>query len=218
MGKRINKKSLFLLIVFLILLAISAILISLKTGIWSKGNLSESELIERDLDIVYGSDSADLTIFLFSNYNCAFCRKFYNQVLPELETEYIKTKKVKLVIKPVALTSNESVINSLQLAVCINKYGNFEKLNELLLLEPKVVYTRQFEDLINDLIDKDSFVGECMYGGESEWYIAQNLGDFKKMKCTGTPTFVINNRIYKGFLDYTKFKKLVEKELAYTLH
>ncbi|MBI9055866.1 MAG: thioredoxin domain-containing protein [Bacteroidales bacterium] len=212
-----NKKRFFLLLGFLVLMVTSAFLIIQKTDIWNKERVAKSELIERDLDIVYGSDSANLTIFLFSSYNCSFCRKFYKSVLPELEEEYIKTGKVKLIIKHVALTNNESVINSLQLAACLNKYGNFEKLNELLLLEPKVVYSNEFEEVINDLIDKDEFVAECMYGGESEWYIAQNLGDFKKMKCTGTPTFVINNRSYKGFLDYPKFKQLVEKELAYTL-
>jgi len=217
MGKRTNKKRLFLLTVFLVLLASSAYLVIYKTGIWSKESFVKSELIERDLDIVYGSDSADLTIFLFSSYNCSFCRKFYKQVLPKLNTEYIETGKVKLIIKHVALTNNESVINSLQLAACINKYGNFEKLNELLLLEPKVVYTDEFEKVINDLIDKDEFVAECMYGGESEVYISQNMIDFKRLKCTGTPTFVINNKIYKGFLNYIKFKKVIEKELAYSL-
>jgi protein-disulfide isomerase len=217
MGKRMNKKRFFLLIVFLVLIATSVFLITQKTGVWSKERVAKSELIEQDLDIVYGSDSANLTIFLFSSYNCSFCRKFYKSVLPELEEEYIKTGKVKLIIKHVALTNNESVINSLQLAACLNKYGNFEKLNELLLLEPKVVYSNEFEEVINDLIDKDEFVAECMYGGESETYLSQNMIDFKRLNCTGTPTFVINNKIYKGFLDYTKFKKVVKKELAYTL-
>jgi len=213
-----NSKRVFLLIFLLVLIAITTVLFIPNGGILQKEHRVKVGLIEKELDIVHGSDSADLTIFLFSSYNCSFCRKFYNQVLPELEKEYIKTNKVKLVIKPVALTNNESVINSLKIAACINKYGNFEKLNELLLLEPKVVYTVEFEEVINDLIDKDEFVAECMYGGESEIYISQNMIDFKRLNCIGTPTFVINNKIYKGFLDYTKFKKVVEKELAYTLH
>jgi len=216
--ERRNRRRSFLLIVLVVVVTITAIIIVSNNSIRQKEHRVEVGLIEKELDIVYGSDSADLNIFLFSSYNCSFCRKFYISVLPELEKDYLKTGKVKLIIKHVALSNNESVINSLQIAACINKYGNFEKLNELLLVEPKVVYTDKFEDVINELTEKDEFVAECMYSGESEIYISQNMIDFKRLNLTGTPSFVINNKIYKGFLDYAKFKKVVEKELAYTLH
>lgn len=217
MGKRINRRYL-LFILIVVLIALTAIVVLRNSSLWQNEHRVKEGLTEKELDIVYGSDSADLTVFLFSSYNCSFCRKFFKSVFPELEKEYIDAGKVKLVIKLVTLTNNESVINSLQIAACINKYGNFEKLNELLLLEPKVVYTKEFEDVINELIEKDEFVAECMYGGESEIYISENMLDFKRLNCTGTPTFVINNKIFKGFLDYSKFKKLIEKELAHTLH
>ena len=176
------------------------------------------EILENDLDIVYGADTSQMTIFLFSSYNCSFCRKFFKTVYPEFKKEYIDNGKVKLIVKNVAITNNESVINSLKLAACINKYGNFEKLNELLLTEPKVIYTDEFKEVIDELVEKDLFVAECMYGGESEKYILKNMLDFKRLNCTGTPTFIINNKIYKGNRDYDEFRKVVEKELAYALH
>lgn len=173
---------------------------------------------QNELDIIYGSEDANLTIFMYSNYTCSFCRKFFQTVYPQLEKEYIHDGKVKLVVKPIALTNNESAINSLKIAVCLNKYGNLEKLNELLLIEPKVIYTDKFTEVINELTEKDEFVAECMYGGEAEIYLSKNLIDFKRLNCTGTPTFVINDKIYKGFVEYDKFKKVVEKEYQYSLH
>jgi protein-disulfide isomerase len=184
----------------------------------NKDKRAKTEIYEHDLDIVYGSDTADLTIFLFSNYNCSFCRKFYTGVYPKLKSEYIDQGKIRLVTKPVALTNNESVINSLKIAVSINEYGNFEKLNELLLVEPKVIYTKQFNQVVEELIEKDDFVAECMYGGEAESYLSKNFADFKRLNCTGTPTFIINDKIIKGYTPYKKFKIIVEKELLNTLH
>ena len=176
------------------------------------------ELTKSDLDIVYGADTANITIYMFSSYECVFCRKFFNEVFPTLKKEFIDTGKIRLVVKLVDLTGNEDITNSLKLAVCINKYGNFDKLNQLLLLDPKVVYTNEFNDVLDDLVQKDEFVAECMYGGESEKYILKNLALFKMLGCTGTPTFVVNKHIYKGYRDYENFKKLIEKELANALH
>jgi protein-disulfide isomerase len=205
------------MIVAIIIAAITFILLS-NSNNFKKDKKASLEIFEHELDIVYGSDSADLTIFLFSNYSCSFCRKFFANVYPKLKEDYIDKGKVKLVVKPVDLTNNENVINSLKIAVCINEYGKFEKLNRLLLFEPKVVYNEEFGELIDEFIEKDEYVAECMLGGESDEYIVENILNFKALKLTGTPTFIINTKIYKGYSDYGNFKKLVEKELAYSLH
>ena len=215
---KINKiRLLIYTIVAIIIAAITYIYFS-NSNIITKDQKVKTEIYEHELDIVYGADTAELTVFLFSNYSCSFCRKFFAFVYPKLKEEYIDKGKVKLVVKPVDLTNNENVINSLKIAACINEYGKFDKLNKLLLFEPQVVYTKEFSDLIDEFIEKDEYVAECMLGGESDEYIVENILNFKALKLTGTPTFIINNKIYKGYSDYDKFKKLVEKELLNSLH
>jgi thioredoxin-related protein len=178
----------------------------------------ENILFEHELDIVYGKDSTELTVFMFSSYNCSFCRKFFIDVFPDLDKDYIQTGKVRLVVKPVAIEKSGPVVNSLKLAVCINRFGDFTKLNELLLTEPKVVYTDEFESVTNELIQKNEFIAECMLTDIAEKYIMRNYIDFNRLKCTGTPTFVINNKIYKGYKSYDQFQKIIEKERIYALH
>ncbi|MDA3954614.1 MAG: thioredoxin domain-containing protein [Bacteroidales bacterium] len=217
MGKRIKKPTIWLYILLAIFI-ITTIVWYINDGFLEKKLRTKIDIQEHELDIVYGSDSADLTIFLFSNYSCSFCRKFFAFVYPKLKEEYIDHGKIKLVVKPVDLTNNKNVINSLKIAVCINEYGKFEKLNKLLLFEPKVVYNEEFSNLIDEFIEKDIFVAECMLGGESDEYIVENILKFQSLKLTGTPIFIINNKIYKGYSDYENFKKLIEKELSYTLH
>lgn len=214
----INKKKYYLIFIVLAILIAIATFLFLFNDFEKKGRRPENIVFENDLDIVYGKDSTDITIFMFSSYNCVFCRKFFENVFPALKDEYMNSGKVKLVVKLVALERNAPVVHSLMLAVCINKFGDFRKLNELLLKEPKVVYTDKFMAVKNELIEKDEFVAECMLSGESEKYILRNIVDFRRLKCTGTPTFVINNKIYKGYRDYNEFKEIVEKELAYALH
>jgi protein-disulfide isomerase len=213
-----SKKRLLVYIIVAIIIAAITLIYIKNSNPFKIDQKASVEIFEHELDIVYGADSADLTIFLFSNYSCSFCRKFFAFVYPKLKEEYIDKGKVKLIVKPVDLTNNENVINSLKIAVCINEYGKFDKLNKLLLFEPQVVYTKEFSDLIDEFIEKDEYVAECMLGGESDEYVVENILIFKGFKLTGTPTFIINNRVYKGYNDYDKFKKLVEKELLNSLH
>lgn len=178
---------------------------------------TEIEITDSDLDIVFGLDSASITVYLYYSYNCAFCRRFFDEAFQSLNSEYIENGKIKLVLKPVELTHDEFVLNSLKLVVCINKFGKVEKLNQLLIVDPKVVYTPEFDQVLQEFIEMDMMVAECMLGGSSENYILANFIEFKQLELTGTPTFIINNRIYKGFKNYTILREVIEKELSNAL-
>jgi len=170
------------------------------------------DLKKCDFDIIYGKENAPLTVFMYSSYNCIFCRKFFNETFPQIKKNFIDNGKMQLIIRFVDLTHDEYVFNSLKLAVCINQFGNFNPINKLLLTEPDVVYSREFLQTIDDFINKDSFVAECMLSGTAEEYLKNNEAEFKKIKLTGTPTFIINNRIYKGFRNYKSFSKIINQE------
>jgi len=176
-----------------------------------------TSLQEKDLDIVYGLDSAPLTIFMFTSYECQFCRNFFSSAFPLLNEEYITKGKVKLIIKLVNITRNSEVLNSLKLAVSINECGDFKSIDKLLQNEPMVVYSAEFEKLTDDFISENNYISEYMISGKAENYILSNYNDFKKLQLTGTPTFIINNNIYKGYKNYNTLKKKIEKELQAVL-
>jgi protein-disulfide isomerase len=98
-------------------------------------------------------------------------------------------------------------------AVCINKYGNYEYLHELLLNDSKVVVTHEFRDMVNSFIDKDIYVAECILGNEAEEYLNKNVQDYETLKLKGTPTFIIGNKIYTGYQDYEKFEQIITHHL-----
>ena len=68
--------------------------------------------------------------------------------------------------------------------------------------------------ITEDFIARDDFVAECMLGGDAANYLLANTLEFNQFKLTGTPTFVINQQVYKGFKPYKVFKELIEKELV----
>jgi protein-disulfide isomerase len=198
----------------IIIVSLLAFFLNSKFGFTEKNKSIETSISTNDLDIVFGVDSAHLTIFLYFRYDCVFCQKFFTEVFPQLNADYIKNGKVKLVLKVLELNNDEYVLNSLKTAVCINKYGDLEKLHQLLLTDPNVVYTNEFREVTEGFVEKDIFIAECMLGGKAELYITANALEFKQLGLTGTPTFIINKTIYKGFMKYNELKRLIENELS----
>lgn len=209
-----KKRIIFLAIVLSIIVVVVFTFILLFNGETPiKYRVANINITENDLDIVYGSDSALLTVFIYSSYNCVFCRKFFTDVFPVLKREYIDKNKVKLVVKLIEFSESEPITESLKIAVCINKYGNFTKLHKLLLADNNVIYTQEFKEVIEEFIDKDTFVAECMLSGKAEEYIIDNVAEFRELELTGTPSIIINNKIVKGYRKFEVLKDIIENEL-----
>lgn len=167
----------------------------------------------RDLDIVFGHENAKITLFIYANYSCGYCKRFFNVDYPRLLKEYINKGLIKVIYRPVTHKTNTNTFRAYQTLVCISKYGHKEKLHQLLLTESKIVNNKEFIAMCQEFIDKDENVAECMLGGNSEKYLLENRQDFNKFDFIGTPTFVINNKAYQGYLKYKKLKKIINKEL-----
>jgi protein-disulfide isomerase len=179
----------------------------------SKSKVQIEQLHQKPLDIVFGADTANLSIFMYSSYSCSYCALFFSDVSPEIKEEYFDTGKVKLIMRLTVKTNDIDLKNSLKTAVCINKYGNFKYLHELLINDSKIVYTDAFRSMIDEFIEKDNLVAECILGGEADDYLLENIKDFESMDLRGTPTFIIDNKIYSGYRNADQFKKIILNHL-----
>ncbi len=170
------------------------------------------EIRDNDAEIIYGSDSAKLTIYMFTDYKCGFCRKFLLLNLPFIQKRYIDDGLIRFVIKPIDLAENTDMMYALQLAICMNKDGNANDILELLKTEPSAVYSDEFKLLIDDIIKGNPYLAECMIADDFSG-IRENNQLFNATSSNGTPIFVINNHLYKGYREINKFRKMIDYEL-----
>ncbi|PLX23027.1 MAG: hypothetical protein C0599_05110 [Salinivirgaceae bacterium] len=175
--------------------------------------IDEVLLQKRDMDIVFGNDSANLTMYVYASYQCSYCRKFFDEVFPILENKYIESGQLNVIFRPTARTVGNERENALKALVCVNKYGNFTYLHKLLLSNFRVMYTDEFIQMVNSFKDKDPFVGECIDGTEAKDYLTANIKEFEKLEFKGTPTFVINNRVYIGYRETEQMEKIIDNLL-----
>ena len=75
-----------------------------------------------DDDAVLGNANAPVTIIEFSDYQCPFCGRFWQQTLPLIKSEYIDTGKVKLIFRDFPLTSIHPLAQpASEAAECVRK-------------------------------------------------------------------------------------------------
>ncbi len=202
-----------LILIYSILIAGIFFLVSCQSNSAKmKGQLLTHKVEQKEEDVVFGDFVASQTIFLYASYDCDYCRYFFSRTYPDLKTNFLDNGKLKLVVKWVDFDENQQMMFALQAASCIGRFGVYEKYHQLLLVNPAVVFTEDFTQLIDDIMEDNSEIAECILNNTDYEYIRSNVNEFRENKLTGTPTFVMNNHAYSGFISYENFKKLIDKE------
>lgn len=169
-------------------------------------------MTEKAEDVVFGDASAPQTIFMYASYSCNYCRFFFTRTYPELKKNYLDRGTVKLVVKWIDPSEQPEMLNALQAASCIGRYGIYDKYHELLLANPGVVFTPAFNDLLDDIMEKNQQIAECVLHNDNYSYLRGNLAEFRAAGLSGTPAFVLNGNAYVGFRSFRTFQKIIQNE------
>lgn len=208
-----RKRLLWLLVALLLVCAIVALWwFSGRTQRQLRFSNTAVEVVENDIDVVFGADSARVTIYMFATYTCQHCHRFLTSDLPQIQQRYIDSGLVRFVVKPIDLAENHDMMSALQLAGCMNRDGNADDIRELLLTEPTAVYTNEFRQLIDDIINTNPELAECLVADGFSG-VKQNNQLFSAIGSKGTPIFVVGGHVYKGRRSSDNFAEIIEYEL-----
>jgi len=168
-----------------------------------------------DDDPILGPEDAAITIIEFSDYECPYCRRWHQEVLPLLIEEY--PDEVRFVYRDFPLTSIHS--NAVPAAIAANCAGEQEaeaywEYNQLLFSMDLGLGPEAYMGYAEELdLDTDAFT-ECL---ESDRHEEEVLADFEYASQLGirsTPTFFINGIALVGAQPYEVFKQVIDQELA----
>lgn len=162
-----------------------------------------------------GSNKAPVTLIEFSDFQCSFCRKFWQATLPGIEKKYIKTGKVKFVYRHFAILGKPSLAAA-QAAECAGEQDKFWPYHDKLFANansPLAFTDAKLKGYATELRLKTKEFGQCLASGkyskkvENETAIAAFLG------ARGTPTFFLNGQLLVGAQPFEVFRAAIEKEL-----
>ena len=166
--------------------------------------------ISVDDDPVLGDKNAPLTIIEFSDYECPFCKRSFDEVLPELKKNYIDTGKLKLVYRDFPLSFHINAGKEAEAAECARAQGNDEtyfKFHDQIFTKTTAGGTglalTQLPVIAKSLgLDVTQFQ-QCLDSGKFSDEIEKDIADGKAAGVSGTPSWFIGKSTSDGNIDGT---------------
>jgi protein-disulfide isomerase len=162
-----------------------------------------------------GQDSAPVTIVEYSEFLCPFCARAALDTIPQVEEEYVAPGKVKLEFKHFIVHGEEAVLAA-GAAECASEQDAFWEYHDMLFVKAASVdfSVENLKQFAKDLeLDSDSF-NSCL---DSERYIDTLAADVEEAQgngVSGTPSFLINDKLVVGYQPFAEFRVHIEEALA----
>ena len=146
---------------------------------------------------VLGQPTAQLTMFVYSDFQCPYCAQFAKQTLPEIRRTYIDTGKVLLAFKHFPLTEiHPFAMSAAQASVCAAEQGRFWQFHDLLFQTQASLHAGGLRDAGHragiDLVAYDA----CLRTDAPS--VIADRDSAMRLQIRSTPTFLIGRNITEG--------------------
>jgi protein-disulfide isomerase len=155
-----------------------------------------------------GAADGDVTLVEFFDYNCSYCRAS----LPTITRLLSEDKKLKIVYRelPILGEASESAARH---SLAVAQLGNYATFHRLLFGAG-----RTSQAVIDDALSKTGIdkarVKAALTSSAVENEIAQNLSLQRSLNLSGTPSWVVGNRVFAGAVGYDELKKAIAEARA----
>ncbi len=164
-----------------------------------------------DDDPVMGDKNAKITMIEFLDYECPFCKRFFDDSLPQIKKEYIDTGKVKLVIRDLPLSFHQNAHKEAEAAECVREQGG----DEIYYKYHDEIFKRttsngtglaldQLAVIANDLELNGATLQSCLDNEKYKAEVDKDIVDAGSVGATGTPAFFIGKSNADGIITGTK--------------
>ncbi len=181
-------------------------------GFFNKTPAGEIPLSIGDSPIL-GNTNAPLTIYLFSDFSCPFCKRAsLDEPVPQIIKNYIDTGKAKLVWK--YFPGHGKGEPAQLVGFCLNEQDLFWEFHELAFQnQEKTNNLNNMKALAQQLNANMPALNECLSSKKYNSALTEDTDIGKSNGISGTPTFVINERIVEGAVSFQTIKAVIDKEL-----
>lgn len=203
------------------LLVITGIGIIIATSIILKDRNTATKIEITQNDIILGNPDAPVTIVEYSDYQCPFCKRFFDNSLPLIKKEFIETGKVRFIYRDFVFYGQESFWAA-HAARCANAEGKFWEYHDVLFEKQKTIGSGTFDKENHAVFAQELGLSPltfetCMNEARYRKQIEASKQKAMKFGVWGTPSFFVNDfgPIF-GSHNYYVFKSFIEGALVNT--
>ncbi len=166
-----------------------------------------------------GNANAPVEIVEFTDYQCPFCERAFQQTYPQIKKDYIDTGKVRYVVKDFPLSIHPEADEASEAANCALDQGKYFEMHDLIFAsqdqwagssDPKSIFKGYAQQLGLNAGTFNSCLDSGKYTAENQQDISEGL----QAGVSGTPTFFINGNKLVGAQPYSAFQAAIDAELS----
>ncbi|HIH11582.1 TPA: DsbA family protein [Candidatus Woesearchaeota archaeon] len=165
-------------------------------------------------DAVLGKKDAPVTIVEFSDYQCPFCGRFFEQTLPELKKNYVDTGKVKIVFKDFPLSFHPEAEPAAIAANCAGEQGKYYPFHDKVFANQESISADNYKKWARELGLNMANFEKCLQDPKQKEEIRKDLQEGTAAGVQGTPAFFVNGKLISGAQPYPVFQQLIDAELS----
>ena len=165
---------------------------------------------------ILGHANAPVTIVEYTDYQCPFCQRYYQETFSQIKANFIDTGMVRYVFKDFPLTQiHPQAVAASVSAHCAREQDRFLEMHGLLFDTQKewsgIDPTEKFVELAQGLgIDTEAF-RSCLSQNNYASAIDADMQEGVGFGVRGTPAFFINGTFLSGAQPYQVFQQAIEQ-------
>jgi protein-disulfide isomerase len=157
---------------------------------------------------VEGSPEADVTVTVFFDYNCGYCKS----TLPALETLLASDKSVRIVFKEFPILGPQSQTAALA-ALAASRQGKYYEFHRALIAAQHIDITT-IRDIAEGLGLDVAKLDRDMSDPSLNEVLDRNVRLAEALGINGTPAYVIGDQLVPGAIDLATMTNIVASERA----
>ena len=194
-----RRKYLWPLVVFTVLVGAATFGFSGQSS--STGEIPEDTVWVEDAPRpALGSDDAPAVMVVFTDYQCPFCMKFFEERLPALKEKFVDSGDLRVAVRDMPLARHRFARPAAVAAACADNQAAYWPMHEALYARQAILPDVDLTELAGALdLDRRQF-DACMSDEATGRRIDADLESARGAKISGTPAFLIgvprDGRIY----------------------
>jgi len=168
----------------------------------------------------HGSAYAKVTLYEVSDFQCPFCKMFYDSTYARFDSAYVKTGKVRMVFINFPLPMHNQAFAASKAALCTGAQGKFWEMHDRLFERQREWRdqpdaAQRFARYAAELgVDSAQF-RDCVQNDRVSPLVVNDIMQASGAQVNSTPTLILNReKILNGAVPYAELAREVDALLA----
>ena len=158
---------------------------------------------------VGGNPDGDITLVEFTDYRCGFCRRAHTEVEQLLAAD----GNIRFIVKEFPILGEESVMSS-RFAIAVKQIAGdeaYKAAHDMLIAFRGPITPDALARMADDLDLDGAAILDRMMSEDVTQVIADNHALAGRLQISGTPTFVLEDQLLRGYLPLADMQTLVQQ-------